>query len=114
MARKRNEGDRRYFASPKGKYCQHKANAARRGVAFSLSFDEWWALWEESGKWKRRGNKRGMYQMCRRLDRGGYALGNVYIGLMEGNVAERNRTAVDYLRVGLGISSSLESEEAPF
>lgn len=111
---RRSEIERKYRQTPKGKYIRHKANAIRRGVAFSLTFLEWWSLWESSGKWKRRGNKRGMYQMCRHLDRGGYELGNVYIGKMEGNVGERNRTVADAIRSGLKIKTSTVSEEAPF
>lgn len=110
----RKEMDRRYWSTPKGKYCRQKANAVRRGLAFSLTFEQWWTLWERSGKWKRRGNRRGQYQMCRIGDRGGYEPGNVYIGLMEGNVSDRNRSVVNILAAGLRIERSLVTEEAPF
>lgn len=110
----RTAADRKYWASPKGKYAKHKANAVRRGVSFSLTWEEWWALWEKSGKWGRRGNKRGLYQMCRIADLGGYELGNVYIGKHEQNTADRNCSSVNVLAAGLKIERSVVSEEAPF
>jgi hypothetical protein len=115
MSRRRSEADRRYWSTPKGKYSKHKANAVRRGVAFSLTFQEWWRIWEQSGKWGKRGNRRGMYQMCRIGDLGGYELGNVYIGKHEQNTADRNRSVVvNILAAGLRIERSVISEEAPF
>jgi len=115
LSRQRTEGDRRYYRSPKGKYAVHKSNAVRRGVAFSLTFSDWWDLWERSGKWLRRGNRKGMYQMCRVWDRGGYELGNVYIGKMETNVGDRNCSVVNVLAAGLTIERTvIGGDEAPF
>lgn len=48
-------------------------------------------IWEASGKWHLRGNKRGEYCMCRPGDKGAYEIGNVKIVLNEENRAERNR-----------------------
>jgi hypothetical protein len=83
---------RRWRKSARGKFCTHKDNAARRGVPFLLTFDQWWEIWRASDKWEKRGNRRGKYCMCRRNDLGAYAIGNVYIGLYQANTAERNRT----------------------
>lgn len=83
-----------YLASPKGQYSKHKQNAARRGVEFLLSFDQWLGLWKKSGKWNKRGNRKGCFCMARHGDEGPYALGNVRIETWSGNTAERNRTVI--------------------
>lgn len=83
---------KRYRETPRGKYQVHKQNARARGVEFALTFEQWWQVWKLSGKWSRRGNSKGKYMMMRHADEGAYVLGNVRIGKMESNVAERNRT----------------------
>src|ERR1044072_2526371 len=70
------------------KYTQHKANAKQRGIAFLLTFDEWWAVWQESGKWALRGPNVGQYCMSRFGDSGPYAVGNVFINLSVKNVSD--------------------------
>lgn len=82
---------KRYEKTPKGRYMRQKVNARARGIAFQLSFTEWWDIWQVSGKWSERGTKGYNYVMCRMSDAGAYQVGNVYIGLSRGNVAERNR-----------------------
>jgi hypothetical protein len=73
--------------SPIGRYDQHRVHAKRRGITFDLTFDEWWSIWQESGKWEERG--RGGYQMCRLGDQGPYAIGNVRIDTQRNNLQER-------------------------
>jgi hypothetical protein len=58
--------------------------AARRGIGWELTFEQWWALWEESGHWLERGKGQG-YCMCRNGDVGPYAVGNVSIALSREN-----------------------------
>lgn len=94
MPIRRHNSDRKYRASPKGQYAKHKENARRRGVAFLLTFEEWWSLWEKSGRWNRRGNRKGCYVMSRCQDEGPYALGNVFIATFSANVCDRNRSVV--------------------
>lgn len=60
------------------KYAQQTKNAAARGVEFSMTFPQWWAVWQASGKWNERGRGMG-YVMARTGDVGPYAIGNVYI-----------------------------------
>jgi hypothetical protein len=50
-----------------------------RGISFELTFDEWWDVWEKSGKWNLRGNRPGKFVMCRTADQGAYKIGNVFI-----------------------------------
>ncbi len=115
MALTEGERARRYAVTPRGRYVRHKANANRRGVPFNLTFSEWWAIWQESGAWEKRGNRQGQYCMARNGDRGGYEVGNVRIVRMETNTAERNRSVVDRGLAGLGVTSSVVGgEEAPF
>lgn len=76
---------KRYKQTPRGKYAQHKTNANYRGVAFELSFDEWWEIWCKSGKWEQRGNKTNCYVMMRIGDVGPYKKGNVFIGEFKRN-----------------------------
>lgn len=108
------EHNRRYLASPKGKYSRHRLNAARRGIAFNLTFDEWWGIWQGSGRWAQRGNRKGQYVMARDGDLGAYEIGNVRIVKHETNTGERNRSVVDKLHAGLAITRSRVTEDAPF
>lgn len=68
-----------YNKTPVGKWTEQKSNAKRRGVAWSLTLWEWWAIWDESGNYKNRGIGMGKYVMARIGDTGGYCIGNVEI-----------------------------------
>ncbi|MDP9651914.1 sigma factor-like helix-turn-helix DNA-binding protein [Paraburkholderia caledonica] len=59
-------------------YVHQKRNSAKRGIKFSLTFPQWWAVWQKSGKWEQRGRGQG-YVMARTGDVGSYSVGNVYI-----------------------------------
>lgn len=91
---RRSAASRKWRATPKGQYSVHKHNAKMRGVEFLLTFDEWWGLWEKSGRWKHRGNRKGCYVMSRYQDEGPYAIGNVFIATFSSNVCDRNRSVV--------------------
>lgn len=56
-----------------------RKSADRRGIGWQLSFEQWWRIWSESGKWEVRGKTKGCYVMARPGDKGPYAVGNVYI-----------------------------------
>lgn len=59
---------------------QSQRNSAReRGIAWELTFDQWLAIWLDSGKLEKRGRTKGCYVMARPGDVGPYAIGNVYI-----------------------------------
>lgn len=82
---------------PKGarqKYNEHHRNARQRGILWEFSFESWWAVWAASGKWEKRGKKKGCYVMSRPGDRGPYSPTNVAIiehadNLREANVRNR-------------------------
>lgn len=59
-------------------YVHQKRNSDKRGIEFSLTFPQWWAVWQKSGKWEQRGRGQG-YVMARTGDVGSYSVGNVYI-----------------------------------
>lgn len=83
-----SERSKKWRATPKGQYSVHKHNAKVRDVPFELTFEQWWAVWQNSRRWDLRGNRHGRYVMCRCGDKGAYELGNVYIGLFERNFAD--------------------------
>ena len=72
------------------KYVHHKHNAKYRNISFEISFDEWWDIWQKSGKWLERGKGKGKYVMARHNDIGPYAVNNVSIKTQEENTHEAN------------------------
>jgi hypothetical protein len=60
-------------------YSSQRQHAKARGIPFSLTFEEWVEIWDNSGKWHLRGKKKGQYVMARNEDKGGYEKGNVSI-----------------------------------
>ena len=69
------------------KFASHKANAANRGIAFEMTFDEWLAIWGE--RLDQRGVHKDQLGMCRTRDLGSYKTGNVRLDTPKGNAAER-------------------------
>lgn len=94
MTPTQRERSQKWRASPKGKFAEQKRHARERGVVWDLTFTQWWGIWSLSGKWEKRGNRRGGYCMCRKGDVGAYAVGNVYIGTWSQNSADRNRSVI--------------------
>ena len=79
---------RRYALTPKGAYIAHKARAKYRGIAWEFTFETWWKVWQDSGKWEQRGLNKGQYVMCRHKDVGPYSPQNVRIDTTENNIRE--------------------------
>jgi hypothetical protein len=80
-----------YRASPLGRYKMHKKNAEKKGILWEFTFETWWKMWEESGKWEQRGRTgQGRYQMCRYGDVGPYSPENVRIDTQQENMKEQN------------------------
>lgn len=76
------------------KYKAHKSCAKKRNIPFTLTFEEWYDIWQKSGKWELRGKGKGKYVMSRIADKGGYTLGNVFIQSNVNNVIEGNKNRV--------------------
>ena len=72
--------------TPKAKFDQHRRGAAERGIAFKMTFAEWWGLWEPH--WERRGKGSQDMCMCRTRDEGAYEVGNVRIATNKENAQE--------------------------
>lgn len=70
------------------KYACHKSKAKARGIEFNLTYEEWWDIWQKSGKWNERGAVKGKYVMSRYNDIGAYEIGNVFIQSFEDNRRE--------------------------
>lgn len=62
--------------------------ARLRGIAWKLTFAEWFAIWKASGKLHLRGRTKNSYVMSRIRDDGGYELGNVHIQTAQENSRE--------------------------
>lgn len=77
--------------TPKKRYQEQKDAAKQRGIEFNISFDEWWSIWEQSGKYEQRGCRRGQYVMSRVNDTGPYEVGNVFIQTCGGNNSDGHR-----------------------
>jgi hypothetical protein len=74
-----NGGDPlRLVRTPAMLYCNQRTASSKRGIEWCLTFPQWMAIWQESGKWEQRGCGQG-YVMARKGDVGPYAVGNVYI-----------------------------------
>jgi hypothetical protein len=68
-----------YQKTPKTRFRNHKRSAAKRGIPFLLSFEDWWTIWHRSDHWKQCGCRKGQYVMARFGDKGPYAIDNVEI-----------------------------------
>jgi hypothetical protein len=72
----------------KHRYWVQKAAAKVRNIEWNFTFESWWAIWEQSGKWEKRGRKKGQYCMTRFNDIGSYSPNNVVIKLHSENLTE--------------------------
>lgn len=64
-------------ANPKARFQAHRARVRERGIAFSLTFDQWWQQW--ALHWPRRGSRRGQMAMTRLNKAGSFEVGNVAV-----------------------------------
>ena len=82
---------KRYWKTPRGRYSLQKRQAKVREISWQFTFDSWWLMWNESGKWNLRGCGKGKYNMCRYHDTGPYSPNNCYIDLATQNAREGAR-----------------------
>lgn len=80
-------------------YIQQRQNAKNRGIGWELTLDQWWAIWEQSGKWEQRGKFKGGYVMGRPGNLGPYAVGNVVVCSHRENVLEREKHSPSFGRL---------------
>lgn len=74
--------------SPTRAYTNQRKSARTRKIGWKLTFKEWWAIWEQSGKWSQRGKGHGKYCMARINFTGPYQVGNVHIMTTVGAAAD--------------------------
>lgn len=67
---------------------QRRKAIVERGIAWELTFDQWKAIWDASGRFEQRGIYSGQYVMGRYGDEGPYSVDNVYICLCSQNVLD--------------------------
>jgi len=65
------------LAEYKKKFTKNVLTAKYRGIGWELTFDQWMELWKD--RITQRGSRRGEYNLCRKDDRGPYAVGNCYV-----------------------------------
>ena len=88
----------------KSKFWDQRGNARKRGISFTLTFEEWWNIWQKSGHWDKRGRNIGQYCMSRYGDIGPYDVGNVFIQLTSKNTSDAQNGIKD-------ISHTIEHNE---
>ena len=71
--------------------CKTRVDAAGNPIEFRLTEDEWWDIWQASGKYELYGNRKGQYCMSRYNDIGHYEVGNVFIQLHSENIRQSNK-----------------------
>lgn len=86
----RNAAAAKRRSSLMGKYKMQERNAQARGIPFLLSYEQWLAIWIDSGKLNQRGRGAEKFCMCRNGDDGPYQVGNVFIGTGRENVRNGN------------------------
>lgn len=72
---------------PWERFVDNVETAERRGIAWMLSFKEWWTLWKPY--YHERGPRRGQKVLCRYLDQGDYRIDNVRVDLGVNNGVEK-------------------------
>jgi hypothetical protein len=72
-------------------YASQKCAANKRGIEFLLSFEEWYHIWQVSGKWDERGRGSEKYCMARHNDIGPYSINNVSIITNHENLSLGNK-----------------------
>lgn len=77
-----------YYKTPIHAYIQQRSNSRSRDIAWNITINEWWSVWEASGKWGERGVGKDLYVMGRHGDLGSYEIGNVKIITMSENSRE--------------------------
>jgi len=81
------------FINSKARYRDQRKAAAKRGIPFNLTFEEWYNWYLSHGVDKNIPQKmnRNAWCMCRKNDEGPYELGNIYLDTNSNNVSLGNR-----------------------
>ena len=80
-----------FMRKVRARYAQQKCQADKRNVKWLFTFETWWKMWNDSGKWEQRGRKTGQYCMARKGDVGPYSVDNVDIVLVSVNTSDARK-----------------------
>ena len=80
----------------KARYTQQLCAARKRKIEWLFTFETWWKMWNDSGKWNQRGRKLGQYCMARKGDTGPYSPENVDIVLNSKNCSDAAKGKTNY------------------
>lgn len=100
----------RGLRDPMKAFKQQCYSALERGIAFDLSFSQWWMLWEPH--YHLRGVRSGQMVMARNGDSGPYALGNVTIKTARANHREAHGYEDDEISRGLRTFKTMRGSSA--
>jgi len=103
-----------YQKTAKGKYIRHRTNAIRRGIDWQFTFETWWQVWQESGKWEERGVGAGKYCMARYDDYGPYSPENVKIISMVENTKEMKKDRKQFMKMEDWDTNAWRKRNSPF
>lgn len=81
-------------------YGRQRQSARHRGIGWELTFEQWWQIWQDSGRYAERGPKCNQFVMARKWDRGPYAIGNVEIQTAQQNHETRRLRRMFRSKVG--------------
>lgn len=93
---------------------QQRINAEARGIPFLLTFPQWLAIWEQSGRLEQRGRGRGGFVMSRIGDRGGYEVGNVHIQSAVENSREASAQWIGKKKAAVGVFNLYPGRPRPW
>lgn len=77
------DGRKKTLSQYRADFCNQRSNAARRGIEWCLTFEEWYEWWGDDID--KRGSGHGSLQMQRTADSGPYALWNIRKGYPRDN-----------------------------
>jgi hypothetical protein len=95
----------------KSKYHDQKHQAAKRGIDFKLTYEEWINWWGDDVV--KRGNNADDLCMCRYNDVGSYELGNIYKDTRKNNSSEGVKNYTRTLEHSANLSKALKGRKAP-
>lgn len=91
-----------------------RQSAGQRGIAWNLTFVQWYDLWLTSGKLDCRGRGVGKYVMSRIQDDGPYAIGNAHIQLATDNSREAVKRWLGVTKKHVGVHCLFPGTARPY
>lgn len=89
------------------KFQTQKCAAAKRGIQWDLTFEQWWDWWQASGHWDERGKMGHNYVMARYGDRGPYTVSNIYCSTVADNISQAQSRKAGKPKKGIAVCTPL-------